>query len=174
MEANSYRDPQFRNDGGIVAGFASSDRALRALARSVADWSAVAFALGIRALAALEHGDLAACARIAAEGQETARDSAANPSAAAPALSGLAYLAMHEGDLDRAGRLHEEVLELTRQQGERWALGIVLSDLALLRVVQQRYDEARALCTQGITLYQEFGDSLGVAWCLGILSGAEA
>ena len=145
-----------------------------ALARSVADWSAVAFALGIRALAALEQGDLAACARIAAEGQETARDSAANPAAAAPALSGLAYVAMHEGDLDRAGRLHEEVLELTRQQGDKWGLGIVLSDLALLRVVQQRYEEARALCTQGITLYQEFGDPLGVAWCLGVLSGAEA
>jgi non-specific serine/threonine protein kinase len=144
-----------------------------ALARGLADWSAVAFALGIRALAALEQGDLTACARIATEGQEAARN-AAKPWAAGPAVSCLAYLAMHEGDLDRAGRLHEEVLELGRQQGEKWALGVVLTDLALLRVVQQRYEEARALCTQGITLYQEFGDRMGVAWCLGILSGAEA
>ncbi len=30
------------------------------------------------------------------------------------------------------------------------------------------------LCSEGIVLYQDFGDRLGIAWCLGILSGAEA
>ncbi len=89
-----------------------------------------------------------------------------------PALACLAYLAMHEGDFDRAGRLHEEVLEWSRRQGEKWAMGITLFDLALLRVVQQRHAEARALCAEGIVLYQEFGDRLGIAWCLGILSGS--
>ena len=81
---------------------------------------------------------------------------------------------MHEGDFDRAGQLHEEALELARRQGEKWAMGISLFDLALLRVVQQRHAEARALCAEGIALHEEFGDRRGVAWCLGILSGAEA
>ena len=81
---------------------------------------------------------------------------------------------MHEGDFDRAGRLHEEALKGVRRQGEKWAMGISLSNLALLRVVQQRHAEARALCAEGLVLYQEFGDRLGIAWCLGILSGAEA
>jgi hypothetical protein len=53
-------------------------------------------------------------------------------------------------------------------------MGISLSDLAVLRVVQQRHAEARALCAEGIVLYQDFGDRLGIAWCLGVLSGAEA
>jgi hypothetical protein len=86
----------------------------------------------------------------------------------------LAYLAMQEGDFDRAALLHEESLDWSRQQGEKWAMGITLFDLALLRVLQQRHDEARALCANGIGLYQEFGDRRGIAWCLGILSATEA
>ena len=144
-----------------------------ALALAAGDGPVVAYARGISALAALELGDLAACARLAAEGLAAGRDSTA-PLSQGPALAGLAYLAMHEGDLERAGRLHEEILELGRQHGEKWALGIVLSDLALLRVVQQRHQEARAFCAEGIAVYQELEDPLGIAWCLGILSGASA
>jgi hypothetical protein len=81
---------------------------------------------------------------------------------------------MHEGDFDRAGLLHEEVLDWSRRQGEKWAMGITLFDLALLRVLQQRLEEARALCIEGIGLYREFGDRLGIAWCLGVLSAIEA
>jgi hypothetical protein len=81
---------------------------------------------------------------------------------------------MHEGDLDRAGRLHEELLEMGRRQGEKWAMGIVLFDLALLRVVQGRHAQARSLCAEGIVLSQESADRRGIAWCLGILSAAEA
>ncbi len=81
---------------------------------------------------------------------------------------------MDGGDFDRAGRLHEEALELVRRQGEKWGMGIALFDLALLRVVQQRHAQARALCAEGIALYEEFGDRRGIAWCLGILSGSQA
>ena len=34
--------------------------------------------------------------------------------------------------------------------------------------------DARSLCAEGIALSQEFGDRRGIAWCLGILSGADA
>ena len=75
---------------------------------------------------------------------------------------------------DRAGQMHEEALELARRQGEKRGVGMSLFDLALLRVVQQRHAEAKALCAEGIPLHEEFGDRRGVAWCQGILSGAEA
>jgi hypothetical protein len=121
----------------------------------------------------LERGDVAASARRAAESLAAGRASS-NPSVQAVALACLAYLALHEGDFDRAGVLHEEALEWSRQQGDKWGIGITLFDLALLRVLQHRHDEARALAVEGIGLYVEFGDPLGIAWHLGILSATEA
>jgi tetratricopeptide (TPR) repeat protein len=144
-----------------------------AFGRATGDLSMVAFSHGIGALAALELGDISRCARLAAEAQAAAREST-TPWVEAMPLSCLAYLAMHEGDLDRAGRIHEEALSWSRRQGEKWGIGITLLDLALLRVVQQRHAEARALCAEAIALNQEFGDRLGIAWCLGILSAADA
>jgi non-specific serine/threonine protein kinase len=144
-----------------------------ALGRTAGEWWTVAFALGLSALAELERGNLEACTRLAADSVAAGRQSA-TPWASGPAYSCLAYLAMHEGDLERAGRLHEELLEQGRQQGDKWGVGIVLFDLALLRVVQGRYAEARTLVSEGIALYQEFEDPRGIAWCLGILSAADA
>jgi hypothetical protein len=135
--------------------------------------SVVGFSLGMMAVAALELGDIEEAERIATEGQAAGRAST-TPWVQGPSLACLAYLAMHERDFDRAGQLHEDALELSRRQGEKWGIGISLFDLALLRVVQQRHAQARALCAEGIALYEEFGDRRGVAWCLGILSGAEA
>ena len=145
-----------------------------AVGRTEEDLTVVAFSLGVGALAALERGDVAACARLAVEGQTAARAST-TPWIQGMAVACLAYLAMHEGDFDRAGLLHEEVLGLVPPAGrEVGAWGSPLFDLALLRVLQQRHDEARALCAEGIGLYREFGDRRGIAWCLGILSATEA
>jgi len=143
------------------------------LGRAAGDLSVVGFSLGMMAVAMLELDDIAGGVRIAAEGQVAGRAST-TPWIQGPSLACLVYIAMHEGDFDRAGQLHEEALELARRQGEKWGMGISLFDLALLRVVQQRHAEARALCAEGIALHEEFGDRRGVAWCLGILSGAEA
>jgi hypothetical protein len=63
---------------------------------------------------------------------------------------------------------------LSRAQGDLWGLGIVLFDLALLRVVQHRYGEARALCAEGIALARAFRDRRAIAWCLGVVAGADA
>jgi predicted ATPase/DNA-binding winged helix-turn-helix (wHTH) protein len=144
-----------------------------ALGRAAGDLSVVGFSLGMRALAALELGDFAEGAEAATEGQAAGRAST-TPWVQGPSLACLAYLAMQDGDFERAGQLHEEALELARRRGEKWGMGISLFDLALLRVVQQRHAQARALCAEGIALHEEFGDRRGVAWCLGILSGAEA
>jgi hypothetical protein len=53
-------------------------------------------------------------------------------------------------------------------------MGIALFDLALLRVVQQRPAEARALCGEAIALGRQFGDRRAIAWCLGVLAAADA
>jgi non-specific serine/threonine protein kinase len=143
------------------------------LGRTEGDLTVVALSLGVGALAALERGDVAACARLAVEGRAAARASTI-PWIQGMAVTCLAYLAMQEGDFDRAGLLHEEALDWSRRQGEKWAMGITLFDLALLRVVQRCHDEARALCAEGIGLYRELGDRRGIAWCLGILSATEA
>lgn len=144
-----------------------------ALGRAEGDLTIVAFSLGIDAMAALERGDFAASGRLAAESLAAARAST-NPATQVIALSCLAYLALHEGDFDRAGLQLEEALDWSRRQGEKWGMGISLFDLALLRVLQRRHDAARALSVEGIGLYTEFGDPLGIAWHLGILSAAEA
>jgi predicted ATPase len=143
------------------------------LARAADDLGVAAFALGITAIAAKEMGDHPESVRLAAEGLVAGRGSE-TPWMQGPALSCLAYEALREHDFDRAGRLHEQALELLRQQGEKWGLGITLFDLAVLRVVRGRHPEARALCTEGIALYQRFSDRRGIAWCIGLLAGADA
>jgi hypothetical protein len=78
------------------------------------------------------------------------------------------------GNVERAGHLHEKALSLGRAQGDLWGIAIVLYDLALLRVVQRRYPEAKALCAEGMALGQQFGDRRAIAWFLGVLAGADA
>ena len=54
------------------------------------------------------------------------------------------------------------------------AWGSPFFDLALLRVVQQRYAEARALSHEGIAINRQFGDRRAIAWFLGLLAGTDA
>jgi predicted ATPase/DNA-binding winged helix-turn-helix (wHTH) protein len=143
------------------------------LARATGDLGIAAFALGISAIAAKEMGDHQGSARLTSEGLAAGRASE-YPWMQGPALSCLAYGALQDQDFDRAGRLHEEVLELVRQHGERWAMTIALFDLAVLRVLRRQHVEARALCAEGIAVCQEFSDRRGIAWCIGLLAAADA
>jgi hypothetical protein len=43
-----------------------------------------------------------------------------------------------------------------------------------MRVVQGRHDDARALCEEGIAIGRAFGDRRAIAWCIGVLAGADA
>jgi predicted ATPase/DNA-binding winged helix-turn-helix (wHTH) protein len=144
-----------------------------ALARAAGDRFVTSFALGIGAIAELELGNLAEAERLATSGTDEGRLSHA-PWVQGPSLACLAYTALHAGDAAGAGRRHEEALELFRAQGEIWATTIALFDLALLRIVQERFADARALCAEAIALCQQFGDRRGIGYCLGILAGAKA
>ena len=72
------------------------------------------------------------------------------------------------------GACTKRALALARARGELWGIGIILYDLALLRVVQHRQAEARALCREAIALGRQFGDRRAIAWHLGVLAGADA
>ena len=135
--------------------------------------SLAAFGLGVDAISALQLGDLDEAARLADEGRCGAAAGAA-PWMQGPSLSCLAYIALQCGDTARASILHEEALTLFEAQGEKWAMTIVLHDLALLRIVQHRTAEARALCRKNRALCEEFADRRGLGWCLGLLAGADA
>ena len=143
------------------------------LARDGGDLATTAVGFGLLTLSALERGDFERAARRAVDSQAAARASS-EPWLEGFSLSYFAYEALFAGDVDRAGHLHEQALALGRAQGDLWGIGIVLYDLALLRVVQQRYLEARALCAEGIAIGRQFGDRRAIAWCLGLLAGADA
>ena len=141
--------------------------------RAAGEFAVAAHALGMHALACLERNDLAAGARLATEGIEVAGASH-RLEARGPSVSFFAYQALEEGDVDRSARLHEEILAGARSAGSTWGIAIVAFDLALVRVVQGRDGDARALCAETIALSREFSDRRGIAWSFGVLAGAEA
>jgi non-specific serine/threonine protein kinase len=143
------------------------------LAGAAGELATVALARGLQTMGAMERGDRAAAAQCAAQSAAAGRASG-EPWLESFSLTYRAYEALYAGDLDRAGDLHEKVLAMGRAQGDVWGIGIVLCDLALLRVVQHHHAEARALCGEGITLARQFGDRRAIAWCLGVLAGADA
>ena len=141
--------------------------------RAAGESAVAAHALGMHALACLERNDLAAGARLAAEGIEVAGASQ-RLEALGPSVSFFAYQALDEGDADRSARLHEDMLAGARSAGNPWGIAMVVFDLALVRVVQGRDGDARALCAEAIALSREFSDRRGIAWSFGVLAGAEA
>ncbi len=160
----------FQGDFGRAEGLLEESATL---ADAAGEPSTAAFALGIGTMAAMERGDLEGAARRASASAAAARAAGA-PWLECFSLTYQAYGALYAGDVDRAGALHEQALALLRALGEIWAMGIVMFDLALLRVVQQRHQEARALCGEAIALGRQFGDRRAIAWSLGILAGADA
>ena len=54
-----------------------------------------------------------------------------------------------------------------------WGLAILLSDLAALRVLEQRYDDASACATEALELCRSLGDRRGAGWCIQTLAMIE-
>jgi len=144
-----------------------------ALGRQINDLRIVAFSLFLQAFAAVDDG--AGLDRGVA---------LANESRAAAASIGdfwlqsvpcfvLAAAEMFR-DLEQAGRLQEEALNLSRQTGDQFIIGIALADLAEMRVLQHRYREATELGIEGLLLCEEAGDRRGIAWSFESLAVAQA
>jgi hypothetical protein len=63
---------------------------------------------------------------------------------------------------------------LSSQPGDTFLIIVALANLATIRVLQERYDEARQLSAEGMSLCQEVEDRRGAAWCLESLAAAAA
>ena len=91
-----------------------------------------------------------------------------------PALSFTAYEALAAGNVDQSAEVHERLLGHFRAAGNKWAMSMTLYDLAMLRVVQCRAQDAKTLAAEAIAVAQELDDRRGVAWSLGVIAGADA
>ncbi len=81
-------------------------------------------------------------------------------------LSGLGEIALRQGDYERATRLVEESLELRRQLGNKWGMGVSLGTLGWAAMRQEDWKRAMARLSESLEVRQEIGDKGGSAWCL--------
>jgi non-specific serine/threonine protein kinase len=162
-------------EGDVAASRAFASRCLGS-ARRAGDLWAEAFALGYEAIVESDLGNFQRSIALATEARAIAGSSRQINADAPLALASrmLAYGALQEGDLLRAGALFEEAVALMRGAGEVWALGILVSDLAALRVLEGRHAEAGALAREALAFCQSLGDRRGIGWCLQTIAMVEA
>jgi non-specific serine/threonine protein kinase len=146
-------------------------------ARAAGDGWAEAYALGFDSLLDAEAGgDPARWGDSARLARDIARASS-SPQAWQPlalAIRLVGYDALHAGRLDDASDGFEASLALCEQHGDVWSSGILLTDLAGLRVLQGRLDEARVCVTKALSYCRTIRDRRGTGWCLHTLAMLEA
>ena len=143
-----------------------------AIGRRIGDLKITAFSLFIQALADLECGRPEQGIQLATQSQAAAVASGDLWLQSVPLI---VYAAAEwDGDRERASQLIEDALRLARQTGDTFLIIIALANLATIRVLQERYDEARQLSAEGMLLCQEVEDRRGAAWCLESLAAADA
>ena len=145
-------------------------------ARTAGDLWAEAYALDFEALSEMDRGNPGRCLDLAREARSVALRSTSplawQPLALATRMIG--YDALQAGRLDEAGRGFEEVIAVVRKHGDIWSLGILLTDLAGLRVLEGRHDDARACTQEAMSLVQSIRDRRGLGWCLQAIAMLEA
>ena len=142
-------------------------RALAAARQAGDPWSE-AYALAFSAVQEAERGEFARSRQLGLEAQVTA--AAARPLSDS-SRSGSRHACSPTRRSRRAtwikrGRTFEETIAFLREAGEVWALGIILSDLAALRVIQGRLGEAEACANEALAFCRSLRDRRGVGWCL--------
>jgi hypothetical protein len=75
-------------------------------------------------------------------------------------------VALREGDYTRARGLLEESLELRRQLGNKWGVGVSLGTLGWVAIHEGDWTRATARLGESLEVRQEIGDKGGSAWCL--------
>jgi DNA-binding CsgD family transcriptional regulator len=95
---------------------------------------------------------------------------------AAIELGFLAVAWRDQGDHERAKRLAERGLALSREVGERQAISVALNTLATLAQAERDHERARELFEEGLTVSAELGNESDVVHCLeglASIAGAE-
>jgi predicted ATPase/DNA-binding winged helix-turn-helix (wHTH) protein len=146
-------------------------QALLAARRAGDEW-AEAYALAYSAVNELERGEFIGARALASDARDTARRGV-GPLAFQPmglTWRLLGYCALQGGELYAAGSTFEEAVGFLRDAGEIWGLAILLSDLAALRVLEERYDDATVKATEALALCRTLRDRRGAGWCLQTLA----
>jgi predicted ATPase/class 3 adenylate cyclase len=89
-----------------------------------------------------------------------------SPAIRAKALNAAGVLAESQGDRERAERLHEESLALSRQLGDREGIAWSLNNLGVVAINQGDLARARSLLEEHLSLAEAAGDRPGVATAL--------
>jgi predicted ATPase/class 3 adenylate cyclase len=89
-----------------------------------------------------------------------------SPAIRAKALNAAGVLAESQGDRERAERLHEESLALSRQLGDRDGIAWSLNNLGVVAINQGDLARARSLLEEHLSLAEAAGDRPGVATAL--------
>jgi tetratricopeptide (TPR) repeat protein len=107
-----------------------------------------------------------------------ARGSQLSASVRAPALRRAAYLAAGRGDRERARtffqaarREYEQVLTLTRREGDRFDVAQALQSLAAVTVQDEDLDAAWTYCVEARQLFDELADPVGLEATLAEMAG---
>jgi hypothetical protein len=128
--------------------------------------------LFIQALGALECGKSEQGITLATESQAAA---VASGDVWLQSVPLIVYAAAEwDGVRERSGHLLEDALKLARQSGDTFLIIIALVNLSTIRVLQERYGEARELGAEGMSLCQQVEDRRGAAWCLESFAAADA
>jgi non-specific serine/threonine protein kinase len=143
------------------------------LARAIGDPRGAAFSLFILANVRLELGDGERASALCAECEAAALATDEGWYHAIPLLM-QSLLAVRVGDLERAIDRLERSVKLDRESGDKWAIGMAVGNLAGLRLLQDRRDEAAALSAEGIRLCEELADRRGLAWFLAVAAAVAA
>jgi non-specific serine/threonine protein kinase len=75
-------------------------------------------------------------------------------------------VALRQQDYARATQLVEESLELRRQLGNKWGVGVSLGILGWVAMREEKWERAIARLNESLAVRREIGDQSGSAWCL--------
>lgn len=84
----------------------------------------------------------------------------------AMALYGIAWVSMLQGNLDVALQQAEQSLDLLKRMGDRRSQALVLYTMSLVRKRSQEYEAALEVGQRSLLLFQDFQDTLYVAFTL--------
>ena len=147
------------------------------VARAVGDARSEAYSLGCSAIFESDSGNVERAAALAADAHRvalTSRDEELGNQPLALALRMMGYAALQQGNRASASELFEQAVTLQRHHGDKWALGILLCDVAALRALQGSHADARALGHEAIDFCRQLEDRRGVAWCLQTIAMVDA
>jgi tetratricopeptide (TPR) repeat protein len=75
-------------------------------------------------------------------------------------------VALRQGEYERATRLLEESLQLRRQLGNKWGIGVSLGTLGWVAICEKNWSRALERLGESLQVRLEIGDKGGSAWCL--------